>query len=138
MISLGHMVLLGLLEKFPKMRISLLEGNAGWLPFWLGRLDDHCLRNSRQGMWFDSEALPLKPSEYFKRQIYSTFQKDFHGLEAMAKIAPDNIMWGSDYPHIDSSLDAPLQIRESVANLDHQQEQAVMGGNAVELFQLDG
>ena len=49
----------------------------------------------------------------------------------------DKILWGSDYPHIDSSLDAPLQIRESVATLDQQQKQAVMGGNAVELFQLD-
>ena len=56
MISLGHMIFLGILQKFPKMRISLLEGNAGWLPFWLGRLDDHCLRNKRQGMWFDSEG----------------------------------------------------------------------------------
>ena len=81
MISLGHMIFLGILEKFPKMRISLLEGNAGWLPFWLGRLDDHCLRNKRQGMWFDSEGLPLTPSEYFKRQAFVACDPDEFGLK---------------------------------------------------------
>jgi predicted TIM-barrel fold metal-dependent hydrolase len=45
----------------------------------------------------------MLPSEYFKRQIYATFQKDHHGVEAMARIAPDNVMWGSDYPHRDGT-----------------------------------
>ena len=103
MISLGHMVLLGILEKFPKMRISLLEGNAGWLPFWLGRLDDHCLRNSRQGMWFDSEALPLKPSEYFLRQGFVACDPDEFALKgAVVLVGDDNIVWNTDYSHPDA------------------------------------
>jgi predicted TIM-barrel fold metal-dependent hydrolase len=103
MISLGHMIFLGLLEKFPKMRISLLEGNAGWLPFWLGRLDDHCLRNKRQGMWFDSEGLPLKPSEYFKRQGFVACDPDEFGLKgAVMLVGEDNIVWNTDYSHPDA------------------------------------
>jgi predicted TIM-barrel fold metal-dependent hydrolase len=35
--------------------------------------------------------------------MYATFQKDFHGVRAMAEIAPDNVMWGSDYPHRDGT-----------------------------------
>ena len=103
MISLGHMIFLGLLEKFPKMRISLLEGNAGWLPFWLGRLDDHCLRNKRQGMWFDSEGLPLKPSEYFKRQGFVACDPDEFGLKgSVMLVGEDNIVWNTDYSHPDA------------------------------------
>ena len=103
MISLGHMIFLGLLEKFPKMRISLLEGNAGWLPFWLGRLDDHCLRNKRQGMWFDSEGLPLKPSEYFKRQGFVACDPDEFGLKGTVMlVGEDNVVWNTDYSHPDA------------------------------------
>lgn len=51
----------------------------------------------------DDLKLPLPPSAYFKRQICATFQKDFHGVRAMAQIAPDNVMWGSDYPHRDGT-----------------------------------
>jgi predicted TIM-barrel fold metal-dependent hydrolase len=54
----------------------------------------------------------------------------------MNLVGNDNILWGSDYPHIDSSLNAPMQIRESVATLDRRQKQAIMGGNAAQLFQL--
>ena len=49
MISLGHLIFLGVLERFPNLRVSFLEGNAGWLPFWLGRLNDHGMRDKRQG-----------------------------------------------------------------------------------------
>ena len=75
MLSMGHMIFLGVMDRFPKMRCGFLEGNAGWLPFWLGRLDDHSIRDKRQGMWFDSDALKLTPSEYFKRQGFVALRR---------------------------------------------------------------
>ena len=135
MISLGHMVLLGLLEKFPKMRISLLEGNAGWLPFWLGRLDDHCLRNSRQGMWFDSEALPLKPSEYFKRQGFVACDGDEFGLKAsVLLVGEDYIVWNTDYPHDDAP--DPDRAVESLLEQDipESSKRKILWDNSVKLY----
>ena len=103
MVSMGHLIFLGILERFPKMRVSFLEGNSGWLPFWLGRLDDHCLRNSRQGMWFDSDALPLKPSEYFLRQGFVACDPDEFGLKGVVMlVGEDNIVWNTDYSHPDA------------------------------------
>src|SRR5207249_3864756 len=61
-----------------------------WHDTWEERLTDDC-------------PLSMLPSEYFKRQIYATFQKDHHGVQSMARIAPDNVMWGSDYPHRDGT-----------------------------------
>ena len=135
MISLGHMVLLGLLEKFPRMRISLLEGNAGWLPFWLGRLDDHCLRNSRQGMWFDSEALPLKPSEYFKRQGFVACDGDEFGLKAaVLLVGEDYIVWNTDYPHDDAP--DPDRAVESLLEQDIPEtaKRKILWDNSVKLY----
>jgi hypothetical protein len=39
MTTLGHFIFTGILERFPKLRVAILESNAGWLPFWLERLD---------------------------------------------------------------------------------------------------
>ena len=50
MISLAHIIYMGVLERFPNMRVSFLEGNAGWLPWWIGRLDDHAMGTRRQGI----------------------------------------------------------------------------------------
>ena len=84
------------------------------------------------------KSLALTPGEYVRRNCYFVAEPQERTIGAMMNLVGlDKILWGSDYPHIDSSLDAPLQIRESVATLDQQQKQAVMGGNAVELFQLD-
>jgi uncharacterized protein len=91
-------ILSGVCERHPRLRLVLGESGIGWLPYVLERLDD-----TYEERLADDLRLPLPPSAYFKRQIYATFQKDFHGVRAMAELAPDNVMWGSDYPHRDGT-----------------------------------
>jgi len=95
---LSSVILCGVPERHPKLKLVLGESGIGWLPYILERLDD-----TYEERLADDLRLPLLPSDYFKRQIYATFQKDFHGVRAMAEIAPDNVMWGSDYPHRDGT-----------------------------------
>jgi len=94
----ASVILSGLCERHPRLRLVLGESGIGWLPSMLERLDD-----TYEERLADDLGLPLPPSAYFKRQMYATFQKDFHGVAAMARIAPDNVMWGSDYPHRDGT-----------------------------------
>jgi predicted TIM-barrel fold metal-dependent hydrolase len=91
-------ILSGVCERHPRLRLVLGESGIGWLPYVLERLDD-----TYEERLADDLRLPLPPSAYFKRQMYATFQKDFHGVRAMAQLAPDNVMWGSDYPHRDGT-----------------------------------
>src|SRR5262249_5014308 len=58
----GHFIFTGILERFPKLRLAILESNAGWLPFWLGRMDDHT--HGRNSVMGKSEKLRLHPSDY--------------------------------------------------------------------------
>ena len=95
---LCSVILSGVCERHPRLRLVLGESGIGWLPYMLERLDD-----TYEERLADDLGLPLRPSAYFKRQIWATFQKDFHGVRAMAAIAPDNVMWGSDYPHRDGT-----------------------------------
>ena len=118
MLSLAHLVYMGILERFPKMRVSFLEGNAGWLPWWLSRLDDHALESRRQGMWFDAPLLPLSPSEYFRRQGFVACDGDEGSLAGVTLLGwEDHVVWNTDYPHpdapdpdkaLDSFLDQPI------------------------------
>jgi len=94
----GIQSLSGVCERHPKLTLVLGESGIGWLPYMLERLDD-----TYEERLADDLKLKLPPSAYFKRQMYATFQKDFHGVRAMAEIAPDNVMWGSDYPHRDGT-----------------------------------
>ncbi len=91
-------ILSGVCERHPRLRLVLGESGIGWIPYVLERLDD-----TYEERLADDLGLPLPPSAYFKRQMYATFQKDLHGVRAMAQIAPDNVMWGSDYPHRDGT-----------------------------------
>ena len=95
---LTSVILSGVCQRHPGLRLVLGESGIGWLPYMLERLDD-----TYEERLADDLALPLPPSAYFKRQIWATFQKDLHGVRAMAAIAPDNVMWGSDYPHRDGT-----------------------------------
>ena len=44
----------------------------------------------------------MKPSEYFRRQFFATFEDDHLGVLTRHAIGVDNLMWGNDYPHHDS------------------------------------
>jgi predicted TIM-barrel fold metal-dependent hydrolase len=52
-------------------------------------------------------------------------------------VGEKNILWGSDYPHVDSTLAAPELIRQSVLDLSGDRRAAVLGGNAARLFNFN-
>ena len=135
MISLGHVVYLGILDRFPRLRVSFLEGNAGWLPFWLGRLDDHAIRGRRQGMWFDAEPLRLKPSEYFLRQGYVACDPDEFALKGVVNlVGDDNIVWNTDYSHPDApdpGKAVPMLLDQ---DLPEESKRKILWDNAVKLY----
>ncbi len=101
MISMGHLIYTGILQKYPTLRASFLEGNAGWLPFWLVRLDDHSV--GRQSVFWDDNNLEMTPTEFFKRQIFVACDADEEPLPAVISIIGDgNLIWNTDYPHTDA------------------------------------
>ena len=82
----------GALERFPGVRVVMGESGLGWLPYTLERMDYE---------WedqFRNLELSMPPSEYWKRQMYATFQQDEAGLALLDRIGVDTVMWGSDFP----------------------------------------
>ena len=122
MISFGHLIYSG-----------ILEGNAGWLPFWLGRLDDHLV--GQQGVFFDHSPLALKPSEYFQRQIFVACDCDELGLDGAIRILGDNnLAWTTDYPHSDApdpSKALPEFLDQPISD---KSKKKILWDNAVKLY----
>jgi predicted TIM-barrel fold metal-dependent hydrolase len=99
----------GIFHRFPELRVGFFESGAGWLPYWLDRLDDHAL-----GIFGAREyRLPNRPSFYFKRQGFVTMDpsEELHGIEEAGLAA--NVLFASDYPHGDSIY--PYSVRTARA-----------------------
>jgi predicted TIM-barrel fold metal-dependent hydrolase len=91
----------GILEKHPKMRVAFLEGNVGWLPWLLDRLDEHY--EIQYGV--NRVMLPHKPSEYFKRQCYTSLDADERGnARVIEEIGDANFVFSTDFPHPDAKF----------------------------------
>ena len=129
----ASVILSGVCERHPRLRLVLGESGIGWLPYMLERLDD-----TYEERLADDLKLSLPPSAYFKRQIYATFQKDVHGVRAMAQIAPDNVMWGSDYPHRDGTWPFSRKaIEEQFRGIDESIQRRMLWDNVRRVYRID-
>jgi len=85
----------GACEKYPDFRFVLGESGVTWLPYVFDRLDTEYFDRAR------GIGLSMKPSDYFRRQGYVTYQQDQFLEPIVPLIGEDNIIWGADYPHPD-------------------------------------
>jgi len=89
----------GVLERFPKLRVGFLEGNCGWAPWLLQRLDEHW---EWTGKW-EAPDLKRKPSEYFLASCFLSVEADESTVkDYVAWYGDDNLVFSTDYPHADS------------------------------------
>ena len=91
---LSTVILSGACERFPDFKFVLGECGVTWLPFVLKRLDAECT---------GFPGLTMKPSDYWRRQGYTTYQQEELVGELIGFVGEDNVMWGSDYPHPDGT-----------------------------------
>ena len=92
----GQMIMSGVLDRFPKLKIGMVETGVGWIPFWMEQMD----RSYTHQRWA-GDAYPLKsmPSDYARRQTKGTIQLDGAGIRYRETIGVDNIMFSTDFPH---------------------------------------
>jgi predicted TIM-barrel fold metal-dependent hydrolase len=123
------MIFAGVLEHHPKLKLVIGESGIGWLPYILDRMD---LEWEDQ---FQDLDLKMKPSEYWRRQCFATYQSDRIGIKMLDEIGEDNIMWGSDFPHPDGVWpDSQEYIRRELGHLPPQTRHKIICGNAARLY----
>ena len=123
----------GTLEKHPGLQVVFLESGAGWLPYWLWRMDEHYEILPFQVPW-----LKMKPSDYFRRQCFTSCEPDETRLGEIVKaIGAERVLFASDYPHWDAKLSGSARAVIERSDLDPDAKKKIMGENAVRLLRLE-
>jgi predicted TIM-barrel fold metal-dependent hydrolase len=131
--AISILVLSGILERHPQLRVISVEGQIGWLSFAHYYLD-HLWERHR--FWTKSN-LKEPPSHYFKRQVYATFMEDPVGLRECHHIGIDKIMWSSDYPHSETTWPKSRELTDGwFKEFDAQDRFRICAGNARQLYNL--
>ena len=90
----------GALDRHPNLRVLISEGGASWVPF----IGDRMNEGYRQHSMFVRPVLSMLPKEILYRQVYTSFQHDETAPAAMWAMGYRNLMWGSDYPHLEGTF----------------------------------
>lgn len=90
----------GVFDRFPKLRIGLIESGVGWIP-WACEYMDRTWEMQRH--WTECD-IQHPPSHYFDQNVYASFISDRIGIELRNKPGCRNIMWSSDYPHSETTF----------------------------------
>lgn len=133
---MGMLVLGGVFERHPELRIVCAEADAGWVPHYMYRMD-HAYKRHRY--WLPAgQALSKLPSEYFRENIYTTFQDDWVAFETANLMNWRRLMWANDFPHSDSTWPwSQEMLKQHRAQLDPAQQDAILGGNVAALYRID-
>jgi len=131
--TLTDLVLGGVLERHPALALVSVENDVTWLPHYWFRID-HAYRS-----FGPSEGLSLSrlPSEFVREQLWATFTFEDQWREALGGFAAQRVMWGSDYPHPDSTWPNSAEfIRSRFAETPAEILSRVLGANAAQLYRI--
>jgi predicted TIM-barrel fold metal-dependent hydrolase len=110
-----------------------MEGGAGWLPFWMERLDEHVEKLAPQ-----MPTLKRRPSEIIKSdQIVLSCESEETGLDRVLEAAgAGSVLYASDYCHWDCHF--PYSVKDVVdaSDLNDEQRARILYKNAVDFFAL--
>jgi len=128
---LMSVIFAGVLEHRPTMKMVIGEAGTGWIPYILDRMDAE---------WedqFKDLDLKMRPSEYWYRQCYATYQSDPVGVKLLEELGEDNIMWGSDFPHPDGVWpDSQEYIQKELGHLPEAIRKKIVCDNAAKLYRF--
>lgn len=138
-VEASQMIVAGVFDRFPKLRIFWAENNVGWLPYFYEQLDHEYSVNR---FWAERHlGLPrLKrlPSEYLREHAYWGFFEDHVGVRLRHEIGVDRILWSTDFPHVVTRWPDSLKVMESqMAGVSQEERHKMVAGNAVKFFHLD-
>jgi predicted TIM-barrel fold metal-dependent hydrolase len=122
-------------ERHPKLRLVCVEADAGWAPHFMYRMD-HVYKRHRA--WLKCDEMEKLPSEYFRENVYVTFQDDWVAFRMTALCNPRRLMWANDFPHSDSTWPWSQELlREHTKTLSAKETAWILRDNVRELYQLN-
>jgi predicted TIM-barrel fold metal-dependent hydrolase len=122
----------GVFDKFPRLKVIVLESGGGWIGYWLDRIDavfGHTAMGTR---------VPLKdkPSDYFRERVWVSCDPDERSIAPLAERYGDRFMWASDFPHADHTPDYIPDLEEMADGFPESRRRAFLGDACRDLFKI--
>ena len=122
----------GVFEKFPRLKVVVLESGAGWIGYWLERMD--AVYATPLGR---NTGLSEKPSVYFQRQCWISCDPDERSLAGVIpRVGEDKFFWASDFPHPDHAPRYLTELAELVELLPPSARYKLMSDNVRAVYGL--
>ncbi len=138
MIHLTNIVVNGIPERFPGLKLIWIESGLAWVPFLMQRLDNEFLKRTSE-----APLLTRLPSDYMREMYYATQPLEravrpnqVKTLEAAFELmdGENTLLYSSDYPHWD--WDPPSAIYD-LPFLSEEAKRKILGGNAIKLLGIE-
>ncbi len=127
------MIVRGVYERFPKLRVAYMEAGSAWLPSWLHRIEEHV----ELAGWLETPECTRPPSEYFKRNCYITTECDEHLLyHVIDELGDDRILFETDFPHPDSKYPRAVQTFLDQERVSEASKRRILWDNAVDFYRF--
>ena len=131
MITLAWLMIGGTLDRYPGVRIGILEASGSWVTMFLERLDKRVKYGGGPNGGRTPHIKSL-PSEIFARQCYVAFESEEQASPRLADVLGDTMIWASDYPHFDG--EGPEEAMENISGLAEDTQRKILGENAARLY----
>ncbi|HEY3485008.1 MAG TPA: amidohydrolase family protein [Ilumatobacteraceae bacterium] len=124
----------GVFDKFPRLKVLVLESGGGWIGYWLDRIDavfSHTFIGTRV-------PLQHKPSDYFRERVWISCDPDERSIPALAeRFGVERFLWASDFPHADHTPEYVEDLNELAGMFPEADRRKFLGDNARELFEIE-
>ncbi len=134
--SLCDMIFSGVFDRYPKLKVAIVEFELAWAAHLLGTMDYTYIERQKEASYrFKNDMMP---SDFFRQNIYLSFQEDQIGIRLRDVIGVDGLMWGSDYPHAEATFPRSMEILDEILEGVADDERAkIVGLNAAKLYNFD-
>ena len=122
----------GVFERFPRLRVGLLEGNCSWAPWLFYRLDEHWEWVGR----YEVPELQRKPSEAFRSNCFLAVEADEAPVrQYIESFGDENLVFSTDYPHADSKYPHAVETFLNLP-LSDTSKRRILWDNCARLYRL--
>lgn len=131
---IANMIFSGVFERFPNLRVGTAEFGLAWAPFFLERMD-HLYSERATVFQVRRFAHSALPSDVFRNNVFLSFQEDQLGIELRHHVGVGNLLWGSDYPHAESTFPRSRAVlREILRGVPDEEQAKIAGRNTALLY----
>ncbi|MGI8939829.1 MAG: amidohydrolase family protein [Iamia sp.] len=141
---LVQLILSGVLERHPNLKLAMTETGCAWLPPLLERLDATLAQIRDTGATGEirygaDHVLPQSATEYVQQSLWmGVSQPGPADVAARRVLGPDKFMWGSDYPHDEGTHPFSREgLRALFSDLSPEELQPLLADNAAKLYDFD-